>query len=171
MERLTYDFCIGDQHCWQIKGADSFTCKEVCENQGGCKECPIAAAFDRLAAYEDTGLEPDDIYALRKREQVLSKLLVQVSCGYAVSYTRLTELAQAEKAGRLVVLEPAAREGEKKPPCFYSDMGQDLCLGFARGECDDEPVDRCKECWYCESTREEVEAALKKREDGDNEAD
>lgn len=60
--------------------------------------------LDRLAAYEDTGLEPEDIDALRKREQGLAELLVQVSCGCAVSYTRLTELAQAEKDGRLVVL-------------------------------------------------------------------
>lgn len=58
----------------------------------------------RLAAYEDTGLEPEDIDALRKREQGLAELLVQVSCGCAVSYTRLTELAQAEKDGRLGVL-------------------------------------------------------------------
>ncbi len=118
----------------------------------------------RLAAYEDTGLEPEDIDVLKKREQGLAELLVNVSCGCAVSYTRLAELAQAEKDGRLVVLEPAAREGEKKPPCFYNDMGQALCLGFARGEYDDEPIDGCKECWYCESTREEAEAALKKRE-------
>lgn len=73
---------------------------------------------------------------------------------------RAQELAQAEKDGRLVVLEPAAKEGEKKPPCFYNDMGQEFCLGFARGECDDEPINRCKECWYCQSTREEAEAAL-----------
>lgn len=75
MERLTYDFCVGDKHCWQVKGADNLECREVCRNQGenGCTDCPIAKAFDRLAAYEDTGLEPE-------------------------------ELAQAEKEGRLVVL-------------------------------------------------------------------
>ena len=75
MERLTYDFCVGDKHCWQVKGADNLECKEVCRNQGenGCTDCPIAKAFDRLAAYEDTGLEPE-------------------------------ELAQAKKKGRLVVL-------------------------------------------------------------------
>ena len=77
-----------------------------------------------------------------------------------MSPDRLRELAQAEKEGRLVVLEHAAKKGEKKPPCFYNDMGQEFCLGLARGECDDEPIDRCKECWYCESTREAAEAAL-----------
>ena len=75
MERLTYDFCVGDKHCWQVKGADHLECREVCRTQGenGCTDCPIAKAFDRLAAYEETGLEPE-------------------------------ELAQAEKEGRLVVL-------------------------------------------------------------------
>lgn len=75
MERLTYDFCVGDKHCWQVKGADNLECREVCRNQGenGCTDCPIAKAFDRLAAYEETGLEPE-------------------------------ELAQAKKKGRLVVL-------------------------------------------------------------------
>lgn len=75
MERLTYDFCVGDKHCWQVKGAYNLECREVCRNQGenGCTDCPIAKAFDRLAAYEETGLEPE-------------------------------ELAQAEKEGRLVVL-------------------------------------------------------------------
>lgn len=55
MERLTYDFCIGGNHCWQVKGADNLECREVCERQGddGCKTCPIAKAFDRLAAIED----------------------------------------------------------------------------------------------------------------------
>ena len=75
MERLTYDFCVGNKHCWQVKGADNLECREVCRNQGenGCTDCPIAKAFDRLAAYEETGLEPE-------------------------------ELAQAKKKGRLVVL-------------------------------------------------------------------
>ena len=97
----------------------------------------LTEALNRLAAYEDTGLAPE----------------------------RVTELARAEKDGRLVVLEPSSKEGEPKPPCFYNDMGQAFCLGFARGEFDDEPIDRCKECWYCESTREEAEAALKEREE------
>ncbi len=82
------------------------------ECAGICATCTSAESFcsgamvERLAAYEDTGLGPEDIDALRKREQGLAELLVQVSCGCAVSYTRLTELAQAEKDGRLVVLQP-----------------------------------------------------------------
>lgn len=64
MERLTYDFVIGNRHCWQVKGADNLLCEEICKTQGdnGCVKCPIAKAFDRLAAYEDTGLEPEEIF-------------------------------------------------------------------------------------------------------------
>ena len=67
MERLTYDFSIGGNHCWQVKGADNLECREVCQIQGdkGCKDCPIAAAFDRLAAYEDTGLIPEEVKQMR----------------------------------------------------------------------------------------------------------
>ena len=63
MERLTYDFAIGGNHCWQVKGADNRECRQVCEEQeeNGCKGCPIALAFDRLAAYEDTGLAPEEV--------------------------------------------------------------------------------------------------------------
>ena len=74
MERLTYDCTFGDSHCWQVKGADNLTCNEVCEAQKpGCTDCPIAKAFDRLAAYEDTGLEPGEIVELIGRMEGLEK--------------------------------------------------------------------------------------------------
>ena len=67
MERLTYDCCCGGVHCWQVKGAGNLECREVCEEQeeNGCNGCPIALAFDRLAAYEDTGLAPEEVYQMR----------------------------------------------------------------------------------------------------------
>lgn len=67
MERLTYDCCFGDIHCWQVKGADNRECRQVCEEQeeNGCKGCPIALAFDRLAAYEDTGFTPEEVQQMR----------------------------------------------------------------------------------------------------------
>lgn len=133
--------------------------------------------FLKLAAYEDTLLRPEEIttepygcvfYCNRKCNLDGDFCAEGPGCPWEIdaeTAKHMLELAQAEKDGRLVVLEPAAKEGGPNPPCFYNDMGQALCLGFARGECDDEPIDRCKECWYCESTREEAEAALKKREE------
>ena len=82
MERLTYDFCIGGNHCWQVKGADNLECREVCERQGddGCKTCPIAKAFDRFATIEDI-------------------------LGDEYDLDRLRELAQADREGKNVVPE------------------------------------------------------------------
>ena len=68
MERLTYDFALGGNHCWQVKGADNLECREVCQRQEdkGCKDCPIAKAFDRLAAIEDILGDEYDLERLRK---------------------------------------------------------------------------------------------------------
>ena len=81
MERLTYDFCIAGKHCWQVKGADNLEWGEVCKSRDdeGCNGCPIANAFDRLAAIEDI---LGDNYDLE----------------------RLKELVQADREERCVVL-------------------------------------------------------------------
>ena len=96
----------------------------------------LTEALNRLAAYEDTGLAPE----------------------------RVTELARAEKDGRLVVLPPPAKEGDPKPECFYNELHNPWawCLGMGKSRDDDEPTERCKACWYCESVRQEAEAALGK---------
>lgn len=72
MERLTYDFALGGNHCWQVKGADNLECREVCQCQEdkGCKDCPIAKAFDRLAAIEDI---LDDEYDLERLKELIKQ--------------------------------------------------------------------------------------------------
>ena len=47
--------------------------REVCRNQGenGCTDCPIAKAFDRLAAYEETGLEPEELAQAKKKGRLV----------------------------------------------------------------------------------------------------
>lgn len=67
MERLTYDCYFGDIHWWHVKGAGNLGCRQVCEEQeeNGCKGCPIELAFDRLAAYEDTGFTPEEVQQMR----------------------------------------------------------------------------------------------------------
>ena len=57
------------------------------------------AAWSRLAAYEDTGLEPDEVNALQKDWSDLCTVIGE--CG---GIDRLREMAEADKAGRLVVL-------------------------------------------------------------------
>lgn len=96
MDRLTYDFQIGGSHCWQVKGADNLECREVCQRQEdrGCTDCPIAKAFDRLAAYEEAGLEPEEIELMEKQRD-----LYVDACG-GLPLRRIRELVQADKEER-----------------------------------------------------------------------
>lgn len=53
-----------------------------------------------------------------------------------------------------------------KPKCFYTELpGQYWCRGYCRSKEDDEPIDACKNCWWCdgnEDFRAEIaEAALR----------
>ena len=107
MERLTYDFCIGGNHCWQVKGADNLECREVCQCQEdkGCKDCPIAKAFDRLAAYEETGLEPEEIDrildAYGRGMTLRTETAQRLEIVKDIKTTRLRELAQADREGKI----------------------------------------------------------------------
>lgn len=71
---------------------------------GGCKikDCPFETAVcDRLAAYEDTGLTPEEIKA-PFTEDAMINLEAQA---LGVEHNRLRELAVADKDGRVVVLK------------------------------------------------------------------
>ena len=107
MERLTYDFCIGGNHCWQVKGADNLECREVCERQGddGCKTCPIAKAFDRLAAIEDILGDEYDLDLLQKQIQAYREgRYIILKEPEQAGVSRLRELAEADREGRCIVL-------------------------------------------------------------------
>ncbi len=60
------------------------------------------AVIDRLAAYENTGLEPEEVAAIESA--LIGKLVAKINEINGVPIKRLNELAQAEKDGRLVVL-------------------------------------------------------------------
>ena len=77
---------------------------------GGCKinDCPFETAVcERLAAYEDTGLMPEEIKA-PFTENTMINLSAQA---LGVEPSRLRELAEADKDGRVVVLERENRNG------------------------------------------------------------
>lgn len=156
MDRLTYDFPFNGGHCWQIHGADNLECREVCERQGenGCIECPIAKAFDRLAAYENTGLEPEEIESLcdmDRREKMAEMLRIEEYFG--VSIDRLRELVEADRDGRCVVLSSRG----------YTDQDGKNALKSAMRTCfyHNNPVTRYIADAVAEKlTREAAEAAL-----------
>ncbi len=88
MKRLTYF----DGGKWRLKIGDT-------EYSGG--------VVDRLAAYEDTGLEPEDFKRAFHEDAVL-KLAGQALC---IAPDRLRKLAQADREGRCVV--PPCKVGQK----------------------------------------------------------
>lgn len=67
--------------------------------------CPERARYDRLAAYEDTGLEPEEI------EKAMDIVKSAVSAFEDFGVDRLAELAQADRDGRCVVLEKRCNDG------------------------------------------------------------
>lgn len=84
MERLTFEgnFC------------DIAQCRELpCPYNGTCSQRKV---WERLKAYEDTGLSPQACAEAREAGKVLS------SCD--ISFGRLAELLTADKDGRLVML-------------------------------------------------------------------
>lgn len=57
----------------------------------------------RLAAYEDSGLEPKEVLPKDKADEIALKLMRLANLESICSYTRLRELAEADKDGRLAV--------------------------------------------------------------------
>ena len=92
MERLTFEgnFC------------DIAQCREIpCPYNGACSQRKV---WERLKAYEDTGLEPEEVLPKDKADEIALKLMRLADLESICSYTRLLEMAEADKEGRLVVL-------------------------------------------------------------------
>lgn len=64
----------------------------------------IRQLYSALAAYEGTGLEPEEVLPKDKADEIALKLMRLTDLESLCSYTRLRELAEADKDGRLVVL-------------------------------------------------------------------
>lgn len=64
----------------------------------------ICVLQDRLAAYEDTGLEPEEVLPKDKADEIALKLMRLADLESLCNYDRLRELAKADKDGRVVVL-------------------------------------------------------------------
>ena len=93
MERLTFDGSFCDiAKCAETPGGS------FCEN-GACSQRKV---WERLKAYEDTGLEPEEIEDAVVGAKLLAKS--QLVSAFGVAAERLRELAEADKDGRLVVL-------------------------------------------------------------------
>ena len=85
MERLTYF----DGGKWRLKIGDT-------EYSG--------AWVDRLAAYEETGLEPEEVLPKEYAGEIMKSMILLKEYQKLGSIDRLRELAQADREGRCVVL-------------------------------------------------------------------
>ncbi len=86
MERLTEKHYLGTDHYMKCSGN--------CNVDMDCIDCPsFDRLVERLAAYEDTGLEPEEVTALQKDWSDLCTVIGE--CG---GIDRLRELAAADVA-------------------------------------------------------------------------
>ena len=97
MERLTFEgnFC------------DIAQCRELpCKHGGDCSQKQV---WERLREYEDTGLYPESVEALKL--SMMGKAISEITEFDGLPIDRLRELAEADKGGRLVVLP--CRQGDE----------------------------------------------------------
>lgn len=90
MERLTFDgnFC------------DIAQCRELpCQHGGNCSQKQV---WERLKAYEDTGLGPEEVE--RSKLEIEAGCVKAIARTYGIDINRLRKLAEADKDGRMVVL-------------------------------------------------------------------
>lgn len=90
MERLTFEgnFC------------DIAQCRDLaCQQDGTCTQKLV---WERLKAYEDTGLYPESVEALKL--SMMGKAISEITEFDGLPIERLRELAEADKDGRVVVL-------------------------------------------------------------------
>ena len=105
MERLT-------KHSKQTSHENGICCTHFCgpECLGVGGNCAMnckweEAAWSRLAAYEDSECEPEEVLPKDKADEIALKLMRLADLESLCSYDRLRELAEADKCGR-VVMQP-----------------------------------------------------------------
>lgn len=146
MERLTVPYEYGDGY--------RSKCAETCGECDGC--WGLDEIVNRLGAYEDTELTPEEVSDAVVWAKLLAK--AKLVSAFGVAAERLRELAEADKAGRVVVL-----------PCKVSDTVYTLLRTF-----DGADVVGETELWWTDIpqlgktvflTREEAEKALEAMKD------
>ena len=106
MERLTFEgnFC------------DIAQCREIpCPCNGKCSQRKV---WERLKAYEDKVKTPEEVLPKDKADEIALKLMRLADLESLCNYTRLRELSEADKDGRVVVL-----------PCKVGDTVYRLFVG------------------------------------------
>ena len=145
-------------------------CSGNCETFN-CGDCGILDKIvDRLAAYEDTGLEPED-FKRTFTEDALLKLTGQL---LGVTPDRLRELAQADKEGRcfigpfVAMIEQSLSGGEMKPQRDQRFNGRYAVVYFDPKKWSSPLIDICGTPYNREEAEERMKvlkAALRREQD------
>lgn len=90
-------------------GAADYNYPADCYGGNDCNDRAAKSAYrqtcvERLAAYEDTGLTPEEVLPKDKADEIALKLMRLADLENFCSYDRLRELAEADKDGRVAVL-------------------------------------------------------------------
>lgn len=154
MKRLTYF----DGGKWRLKIGDT-------EYSG--------EAVDRLAAYEDTGLEPGEIEKIK--QDVEDGYLKSTARRYGIDVSRLRELAQADRDGLcfigpfVAMIEQSLSGGEMKPQRDQKFNGRYAVVYFDPKKWSSPLIDICGTPYNREEAEERMKvlkAALRREQDG-----
>ena len=161
-----------------MKNVNCLRCRFRREDNGNCTAvggfCTAVAAAHcpLLRQYLDTELTPEEVLPKDKADEIALKLMRLADLESICSYTRLRELAEADKDGRLVV--PPCKVGDTLFRVFAGEILEHKVRNmryFAiQGRWD---IDTTPFCSYVESsigktiflTREEAERALEAMKD------
>lgn len=117
----------------------------------------LSAALRKFAAYEDTGLEPEQVKDMAENAE--TRLLAWFEANYGKSVGYLMDLLDAEKEGRLVVLPCKVGDTVWEIKHSYVDW-PDVSKKFAHEKVFDlQDLEKFGKTVFL--TREEAEAALK----------
>lgn len=146
---------------------DCEQCKKMCGKYGDY--CSVLRCRnrlkDRVAAYEDTGLEPQEIEKIRK--DVEDGFLKQTARRYGIDVDRIRELVEADRDKRCVVLPKDGmvyyieEAGGEKWVANKPIQQITVKCGWGLASLEFSMFDTGK--WF---TREAAEAALKGEQDG-----
>ena len=171
MERLTFEgnFCDIAQ-CRNVPGGS------FCED-GACSQKKV---WERLKAYEDKRLEPEEVLPKDMADEIALKLMRLADLESLCNYTRLREFAEADKDGRVVVLpcKVGERWGDEDGRAVRitavivsrEPFGENINIYFDYEDATpDDAGSDCMTNWYHFSRRFtgiEVERAMEGKKDG-----
>ena len=155
MERLTYF----DGGKWRLKIGDT-------EYSG--------AWVDRLAAYEETGLEPEEVLPKEYAGEIMKSIILLKEYQKLGSIDRLRELAQADREGRcfigpfVAMIEQSLSGGEMKPQRDQRFNGRYAVVYFDPKKWSSPLIDICGTPYNREEAEERMKvlkAALRREQD------